>query len=149
LITRLDDEKRQIQKKTIHLRALPRVYFELMQRISAALLLIACCALIGSQLSGVHAHVDDHGFAGAVQSTHGHHHDHGDEHDGDADVQVLDLGMSAAKAVFLLFALAVTLFLLPAVRGPVRFEHEIRLPLRRRLRWRPPLRAPPFSISIA
>jgi hypothetical protein len=116
---------------------------------SVALLLIACCAFIGTQLTGVHAHVDDHGFDGAVQSAHDHHHDHGDEHDGDVDVQVLDLGITAAKAVFLLFAVCLTLFLLSPVRGPVRFEYEIRLPLRRRLRWRPPLRAPPFSISIA
>ena len=122
-----------------------------MQRISAVLLLIACCALLGTQLSGVHAHVDDHGFDRAVQSTHDHrhHHDHGDEHDGDVDVQVFDLGMTVAKAVFVLFATGLTLFVLSPIRGPVRLEYEIRLPLRRRLRWRPPLRAPPFSISIA
>lgn len=120
-----------------------------MCRVSVALLLIAICALIGAQLSGVHAHLDDHGFEGAVQSTHDHHHDHGDEHDGDLDVQVLDLGISAAKAVFLVFALGVTLFLLAPNRSPVTFEYEIRVPLRRRLRWRPPLRAPPFSISVA
>jgi hypothetical protein len=122
-----------------------------MQRFSAVLLLIACCAFIGTQLSGVHAHLNDHGFDGAVQSTHDHrhHHDHGDNHDGDVDVQVLDLGMTAAKAVFVLLALGLTLFLLAPVRGAVRFEYEIRSPLRRRLRWRPPLRAPPFPISIA
>jgi hypothetical protein len=134
-------------KQPIHLPRLPRVYLEPMQRTSVALLLIACCAFIGTQLSGVHAHVDDHGFDGAVQSTHDQHHDHGDEHDGDVDVQVLDLGMTAAKAVFLLFAMGLTLFLLSPVHGPVRFEYEIRLPLRRRLRWRPPLRAPPRAIS--
>jgi hypothetical protein len=120
-----------------------------MQRFSAVLLLIGCCVFIGTPLSGVHAHVDDHGFDGAVQSTHDRHHDHGDEHDGDVDVQVLDLGVTAAKVVFVLFALGLTLFLLVPARGPVRFEYEIRLPLRRRLRWRPPLRAPPLSISIA
>jgi hypothetical protein len=120
-----------------------------MQRFSAVLLVIACCAFIGTQLSGVHAHVDDHGFDGAVQSTHDHHHDHGNEHDGDVDVDVLDLGVTAAKAVFVLLALGLTLFLLAPVRCAVRFEYEIRSPLRRRLRWRPPLRAPPFPISIA
>jgi hypothetical protein len=138
-----------VTEPSIHLPGLPRVYLEPMRRSSVGLLLIACCAFIGTQLSGVHAHVDDHGFDGAVQSTHDHHHDHGDEHDGDVDVQVLDLGITAAKAVFLLFAVSPTLFLLSPVRGPVRFDYEIRLPLRRRLRWRPPLRAPPFSISIA
>jgi hypothetical protein len=120
-----------------------------MHRTTTAALLIACVALIGTQLSGVHAHVDAHGFDGALQSAHEHHHDHGDDHDGDVDVQVLDLGLSTAKAVFLLFAVSLTLFLLPPSRGHVPIEYETRQPLRRRLRWRPPLRAPPRSISIA
>jgi hypothetical protein len=115
-----------------------------MKRTTGAELLVACATLVGAQWSGAHAHVDSHGFDGAVQSTHEHHH-----HDGDLDVQVVDLGISAAKAVFLVFAISLTLFLLPATRGPLLFEHATRLPLRRRLRWRPPLRAPPRSTSIA
>lgn len=141
--------KKVNSRQWIHLPGLPRVYLDPMRRSPVAWLLIACCAFIGTQLSGVHAHLDDHGFDGAVQSTHDHHHDHGEEHDGDVDVQVLDLGITAAKAVFLLFAVALTLFLLSPAREPVRFEYEIRLPLRRRLRWRPPLRAPPSTISVA
>ncbi|HVJ29673.1 MAG TPA: hypothetical protein VNA66_05130 [Gammaproteobacteria bacterium] len=97
----------------------------------------------------MHAHIDAYGFEGAVQSTYGHHHDPGDDHDGDVDVQVVDLGISAAKVVFFLLAITVTLFLLPPSRGHARFEYDIRLPLRRRLRWRPPLRAPPTSVSMA
>jgi hypothetical protein len=120
-----------------------------MQRTTAALLLIACLALVGTQLSGVHAHLDAHGFDGAVQTSHGHHHDDGDDHNGDVDVQVVDFGISAAKAVFLLFAIALTVFLLPPSRGHARFEHETPQPTRRRLRWRPPLRGPPLSISIS
>jgi hypothetical protein len=114
-----------------------------MQRSSVALVLVACLALIGSQLSGVHAHVGAHGFDGTVQSTLEHHHDDGDHHDGDTDVQVVDLGISAGKIVFLLFALSLTLFLLPPARGHLRLEQETTAPLPRRLRWRPPLRAPP------
>jgi hypothetical protein len=120
-----------------------------MPRISVTLLFVACFALVATQWVGVHAHVGDQGFDGAVQSTHDHHHGQGGEHDGDVDVQVLDLSTNAAKVVFLLFAFVLTFFLIPPVRGPVRFEYEIRLPLRRRMRWRPPLRAPPSSISIA
>ena len=121
-----------------------------MQRMAAALFLIACLALLGAQLSGMHAHVDPRGgFDGAVQSTHEHHHDEDGDHDGDIDVDVVDLGISAAKVVFLLFAVSLTVFLLPPARGHVRVEQEICLPLRRRLRWRPPLRAPPRSISVA
>jgi hypothetical protein len=121
-----------------------------MQRTTVSWLLIACFALVGAQLSGVHAHVDaqGQGFDGAVQTTHDHHHDHGDDHDGDIDVNVVDLGLSAAKAVFLILAVSLTLFLLSPERGHVRIEYDVRLPLRRRMRWRPPLRAPPRSISI-
>jgi hypothetical protein len=119
-----------------------------MQR-TTGLLLLACVALIGTQLSGVHAHVDSHGFDGAVQSTLEHHHDDGEDHDDNVDVQVVDLGMSAAKAVFLLLAVSLSLFLLPPARGHVPLEYRSRLPLGRRLRWRPPLRGPPRSISIS
>jgi hypothetical protein len=116
-----------------------------MHRATVAWLFAACLALVGAQLSGVHAHIDEHGhgFDGAVQTTLDHHHDHGDDHDGDVDVDVVDLGLAAAKAVFLILAVALTLFLLSPERGYARIEYDIRLPLRRRLRWRPPLRAPP------
>src|SRR5262245_41512195 len=118
-----------------------------MHRTTAAWLFIACVALIGTQLIGAHAHMDAHGFDGTVQTTHDHHHDDGDDHD--VDVDVVDPGISAAKVVFLLFAVSLAFFLPAPARGQVRFEYNIRLPLRRRLRWRPPLRAPPPSISIA
>ena len=126
-----------------------RVYSFAMPRNTAAILLSALVALLGAQLSGVHAHLDSHGFDGAVQSTHDHHHDDGDENHGAVDVQVLDLGIATAKAVFLLFAICLTLLLLPPSRGQLPPAYEIRLPLRRRARWRPPLRGPPHSISIA
>jgi len=126
-----------------------RVYSVSMHRTTVAVLFMACLALIGAQLSGLHAHVDSDGFDSPVQSTHERHHHDGDDHDGDIDIQVVDLGVSAAKAVFLLFAVSLTLLLLPPARGPAPVGHETRLPMRRRLRWRPPLRAPPRSISIA
>jgi hypothetical protein len=117
-----------------------------MQRTTVFVLLLACAALVGLQLSGAHAHVDSHGFDGAVQSTHDHHNE--DSHDGEADVQVGDLGIGAAKAVFLLFAVSLALFLLPPSSGHVPLRYELRIPLRRRLRWRPPLRGPPRSVSV-
>ena len=120
-----------------------------MQRMTVAILLLSLVGLFGAQLSGVHAHFDSDGFDGAVQSTLEHHHDDGDGHDGDVDVQVVDLGMSAAKAVFLPLAVSLSLLLLPPTRGYVPLEYRSRLPLGRRLRWRPPLRGPPRSISIS
>ena len=135
--------RRRRLTQPVQLPALAPVYSASMPRAPIVWLLIACLALIGAQLSGAHAQVDEHGFAGSVQTTHDHHHDQGDDHDGAVDVDVVDLGIAAAKAVFLLLAVNVTMFLLPPARGVVYLEHEIRLPLRRRLRWRPPLRAPP------
>ncbi len=126
-----------------------RVYSLEMPRNPAAILVIALVALLGAQLSGIHAHADSHGFEGAVQSTHEHHHDDGDEHKGEVDVQVVDLGIFTAKAVFLLFAVVITQLLLPPSRGQLPSAYEVRLPLRRRMRWRPPLRGPPHSISFA
>jgi hypothetical protein len=128
------------------LRRRARVYSASMQRTTVLVLLLACAALVGMQLSGAHAHMDSHGFDGTVQSTHDHHHEDG--HNGDIDVEVGDLGISAAKAVFLLFAFSLALFLLPPIRGHVPPRYELRLPLRRRIRWRPPLRGPPPSVSV-
>lgn len=120
-----------------------RVYSSVMQRMTVALLFTACLALIGTQLSGVHTHVDAQGFDGPVQGTHEHHHDDGDTHNGDIDVQVIDFGIGTVKAVFLFFAVTLTLFLVPPSRGHLTFDRKARLPISRRLRWRPPLRAPP------
>jgi hypothetical protein len=133
----------------VQLRCGARVYSVSMQRTTVAVLLIACATLIGTQLTGAHAHVDSHGFDGAVQSTHEHHHHDEGDHDGATDLQVADLGISAAKAVFLLFAVCLSPFLLPPARGQAPLPYESRLPAGRRLRWRPPLRAPPRSITTS
>ena len=114
-----------------------------MQRTTGAIVLLSFVALFGAQLVGVHAHIDSHGFAGPVQSALGHHHDDGDEHHGDVDVRVSDLGIGTSKMAFLVFAVTLTLFLLVPSRSPLTFVRKARLPVSRRLRWRPPLRAPP------
>ena len=114
-----------------------------MRRAAVTFLLIGCLALVGAQLAGTHAHIDSHGFDGAVQSSHDHHHGHGDGHDGDIDVSVVDFGLGTSKLVFLVIAACLTLFLLARTQARVPFERESPVPIRRRQRWRPPLRAPP------
>jgi hypothetical protein len=123
-----------------------------MRRTTAAILFIACLGLLAAQWSGVHAHVDSAGFQGAVTGMHDHHHgsdDGDDDHEGDVDVRVMDYGLSTSKILVFLFAIGIPLFLLPPTRGAVLPHWTTPLPLRRRARWRPPLRGPPRSHVIA
>lgn len=120
-----------------------------MQRTTVAILLIACLALLGAQLAGLHAHADSHGFDAAIQSTHDHHHNDGDHHDDEVDVQVVDFGIGTSKVLFLALALCLTLFLLPPAQSGRLVDREAPLPLRQRLRWRPPLRGPPLLAHTA
>lgn len=116
-------------------------------RRTTAIIYIACLGLLAMQWSGVHAHANEHGFHGAVQGIHDHHHDHGDEHDGDVDVRVVDFGLSASKVLFL-FAIGLPLLLVSPARSDVPPQWVTPQPLRRRARWRPPLRAPPHADTI-
>ena len=91
-----------------------------MRRLSTPVMLAACVSLIALQLSGLHMHVDAHGYVGTPESTHlhgqagGHHHGdtthldladtsheaaHGGEqgHSGDTDVSIVKLGTAVSK----------------------------------------------------
>jgi hypothetical protein len=127
------------------------------------LLLFACLGLVASQISGVHMHVDSHGYAGSPAGTHvhstalDHGHssllEHGDapdhrhsgdpDHEGDRDV-ITDLGVGASK--LLIFFASFGLLLIVVLRRDAKVRLPVRVPSRktRRIRWRPPLRAPPF-----
>jgi hypothetical protein len=128
-----------------------RVYSVPMRRIPAAMFYAACLALLAAQWSGMHAHIDDHGFHGTVQGMHGHHHhgphadDGDDDHGGDVDVRIVDYGLSVSKLMVFVVALGLTLFLLPPSSGNVLPPFVTPLVLRRRARWRPPLRGPPLA----
>lgn len=134
------------------------VYTRTMCRSSAPIALIAAVSLLTLQLSGLHMHVDEHGYVGAPVGTHlhsqaAHHHgnggelgDHSDDHDfdGSKDLAVVELSAGASKLVLALVLLALALPILlrqSAVRLPT-----IVIPVLsgRRTRWRPPLRAPPL-----
>jgi hypothetical protein len=128
-----------------------------MRPSTAAVLLAACVGLLSAQWSGVHTHVNAEGFHGAAQGMHNHHHDghdhdgqgHGDDdHDGDIDVRVVDYGL-ASKLIFLFLAIGLPLFVLAPVRSAAPLHSVVLQPPRRRMRWRPPLRAPPRALSNA
>jgi hypothetical protein len=138
-----------------------------MLRFRSPLLIVACAGLVASQMTGMHMHVDDHGYAGAPEGTHVHstalrigdhalhdhadsltHHDRGDpDHEGDRDISITDLGTAASK--LLIFIACFGLLVLAPIAGS-----EVRIPIRiaprqsRRLRWRPPLRGPPTFSPI-
>jgi hypothetical protein len=125
-----------------------------MRTSTVAILLAACLGLLGAQWSGVHTHVNADGF-GELHGMYGHHHhqhggdddgDHADSHDDDVDVTVVDYGL-ATKLFLLFLAFALPLTLTALFSRSVR-PHLVVVPLRRRrARWRPPSRAPPYAFS--
>ena len=136
-----------------------------MRRLRMPLSFIACLGLLALQLSGLHMHVDDHGYVGVpvgghVHGTVGHsdqhgaaHHDdadhdgdHHDDYSGDLDVSVVKLGV-ASKLVLWFVWIALGLVLVHQASAPIRWNPDTPRPKAHRDRWRPPLRAPPFSPS--
>jgi hypothetical protein len=115
-----------------------------MNRMAGLLALIAVLSLLGLQLSGLHMHVDDHGYSGAPHGTHVHEgstdpHDH--EHE--TDVTIVELGTIASKHFLFLIAVSFSLMTLFSVSRRLAPIHEPPIVAGRRVRWRPLLRAPP------
>ena len=117
-----------------------------MSRWTLPIVVLIGLSLLGAQLSGLHMHVGDHGYSGAPHATHSHAggsdpHDH--EHE--TDVNVLELGTIASKHLLFLLAIGLSIFLLLEPRQHVVPRHDRALSHGRRVRLRPPLRAPPIS----
>jgi len=120
-----------------------------MNRRSLPWVLVVSLSLLGAQLSGLHMHIGNHGYSGAPHATHSHAggtdpHDH--EHE--TDVNVLELGTLASKHLLFLIAVAFSIVLAVEQRRHVAPRHSRVLSSGRRVRLRPPLRAPPAP-SIA
>lgn len=129
-------------------------------------MLAACVSLIALQLSGLHMHVDAHGYVGTPESTHlhgqagGHHHGdtthldladasheavHGGEqgHSGDTDVSIVKLGTAVSKLMLYLIALGLALLMVLNPADKIAPTTTLPRLIGRHERWRPPLRAPP------
>jgi hypothetical protein len=129
-------------------------------------MLAACVSLIVLQLSGLHMHVDAHGYVGAPEATHvhgqagGHHQGHathldladashetahtGDQnHDGDQDVSIVKFGTAVSKLLLYLIPLGLALLTVLRPAGKIAPATTLPRPIARHERWRPPLRAPP------
>ncbi len=131
-------------------------------------MLAAGLSLVALQLSGLHMHVDAHGYVGAPQGTHVHgqgvhshetdtylagadnRHEHaGDQdHEGDKDVTIVELSIGESKLLVFLVWLGLGLFTVLRPANQIFPTAAVPRPVVRNTRWRPPLRAPPhFSYS--
>jgi len=129
-------------------------------------MLAACVSLVALQLSGLHMHVDAHGYVGTPESTHlhgqagGHHHGdtahsgiadasheavHGGDqgHSGDTDVSIVKLGAAVSKLLLYLIALGLALLMVLRPADEIAPTTTLPRPIGRHERWWPPLRAPP------
>jgi len=135
-----------------------------MRRLPPSVVMVACLSLLAVQLSGLHMHVNDHGYTGTPQGTHVHGegtHSHGDEadihdaaihghehggdqdHDGDKDVSIVKLGAGGSKLLILHAWLGLSR-LIPLTLGEKLSPYSAAPRfIGRHERWRPPLRAPP------
>lgn len=131
----------------------------------SSILGLACTALLVSQLSGLHMHVDADGYVGQPEGTHvhdtaAHRHDgspgvaHADdpspghsEHEDSRDVPVVDPGAGFSKVLIVFPWVALGLVVVMARGSKLRAATRIARPSSRRERWRPPLRAPPLAAS--
>lgn len=132
---------------------------------------LACLGLVASQLTGLHMHADPEGHVGGLEGNHLHrtvldahehdeHHEdhdhHGDadhhsappDHDGDRDISVFELGSGVSKVLFVVGWIAggIAIFLAPAKQ--ILYAAVPRPLNGRRVRWRPPMRAPPRVLPL-
>lgn len=109
------------------------------------------------QLTGLHLHVDAHGQEVGLHVAHLHHavpedHSHHNaskihDHNVEIDVSLLEqLSASWSKLLPFLLVLVIVLAAAAWTSQRVRSLPERTGTVRHRLRWRPPLRAPPISL---
>lgn len=143
-----------------------------MRWLRALLLILACLSLLVFQLSGLHMHVHRHvhvdaeGYRGTLQHIHVHRvdvpgnaalngqaadldHDHAGSPlpEGERDISIVKLSSSAVKVLIYFVGLCLSLLIISKRPGRIAVPAEIPLRKTRRVRWRPPLRAPPLPIG--
>jgi hypothetical protein len=117
------------------------------RHLALPLVLLACLGLVGAQLSGLHMHVDDHGYSGAPHAAHSHAGgDDPHDHEHETDVKAVDFGTIASKHLVFLIAVALAIVMLVDAVRRLAPTHVPMLAAGRRLRWRPPLRGPPAPL---
>jgi len=109
------------------------------------LVVLASVAMFSMQTSGLHLHIGEHSANGVLHGAHIHSIDpDGHDHGTDGEVSVHDVGVMWSKIVAVLLTVLPTLLVVVWILrtlGPP----PVPVPARRwRVRWRPPLRAPPL-----
>jgi len=117
-----------------------------MRLVPLSIIAFACVAMLLMQISGLHLHAGDHSNDASLHGAHVHDiAPDGHDHTADVDVSLIDFGIVWSKIMPVLMAI------LPTALAIVWVLHTLwpppipLIPLRRRSRWRPPLRAPPLS----
>lgn len=113
---------------------------------SLSLAALASVAMLCMQMSGLHLHAGTSSNDAGLHAAHMHDVDP-DEHDhsADIDVSLIDLGFVWSKILPVLLAVLPTILAIVWILH-VLWPSPILVPFQRwRLRWRPPLRAPPLS----
>jgi hypothetical protein len=122
-------------------------YSAVMPKVSFPLAAIACFCLLAMQLSGLHLHIDTVNKDTGLHGTHTHQvisSDH--DHNAEVDVELLEQYSSGVSKLIPLISqvilLVTALWIVRQLWSPSITSEKARI----RLRWRPPLRAPPVSL---
>lgn len=122
------------------------VYSPLVRLLPIAILTLACTSLLSMQMSGLHSHANLHGDDIEVHGSHIHQLDpDGHDHSADVDVSLVELGIVWSNLIAMLPGYAMVLLAIVWTLNTLWSPPLKVQPLRRRSRWRPPLRAPPIS----
>jgi hypothetical protein len=133
-------------------------------RLTIPVLVLACLGLLSGQLTGLHMHVNEHGYSGIPVGLHVHrtqslsegappmthidrtdhnHHPGDRHHDGDRDVSAIELVAGVSKLFIPLAWVALGFVIVLGLESRISLPAFVFLPRARPERWRPPLRAPP------
>ena len=126
-----------------------------MRRTKSAIGATAWLSLLMLQLSGLHAHANEHGYIGVPESANSHTHSqhlNDSDHNGDyhvhdyedvRDVSLFELASGTFKLPLAILTLIFLFSFFPRIRTFVRTNLAYPVLSGRHTRWRPPLRAPP------
>jgi len=130
-----------------------------MKILSNSMVTLACLCLLVMQLSGMHFHVDENGKDAGVHAAHHHqvdpehhqdHHPLSSVHDHKPEIDISStelLGLIWTKLIPAIMACVLaTIIVSIGLHQPILALLRAPTRVRRRSRWRPPLRAPPISL---
>ena len=119
---------------------------ESMRLAPLSIVAFAGVAMLLMQMSGLHLHAGDHVDDAALHGAHVHDvAPDGHDHSADVDVSLIDFGIVWSKIIPVLLAILPTALAIVWILHTLWPPPILLMPLRRRSRWRPPLRAPPLS----